>query len=154
MTSGLDSAPGVLVVAAVVAIVGAVQSIINNRAARKRQQDDWDRADVIDKRKEKAAEEVATRADERAADVAATAKIASNTAQKTLEIATTTHSLVNSKMTEVKEGTLIALELALDVIGGNIPPPEKVRALRQQIADLRAELVGRAAIQEDINRGI
>jgi hypothetical protein len=125
----------------ITALANIIQIYITGMMADKRQTNDWKRQD-----------DVIARADERAAVVSLAARRAADTAQKTLEIATTTHSLVNSQKTADKEATLIALELALDVIGGSMPTEAKIHALRQQISDLRTELTGRAATQETINK--
>jgi hypothetical protein len=150
MTSGL----GVLAIGAIMAIAAIVQTLVTGWQAAKRQSSDWARADVIDKRKEKAAEEVAKRADERAAVATDAAKNAADTAQKTLEIATTTHALVNSDFTKVKMALLTALEMAADLMRGGTPNAHKLADTLRQIDDLRSELNKRALIQDDINKGI
>jgi hypothetical protein len=139
MTSGL----GVLAIGAIMAIAAIVQTWVTGVMADRRQSADWDRQDKVIKR-----------ADERADVATVAAKSAANTAQKTLEIATTTHALVNSDFTKVKLALLTALEMAADLMRGGEPNAHSLTATMRQIEDLRAELNKRALIQDDINKGI
>jgi hypothetical protein len=139
MTSGL----GVLAIGAIMAIAAIVQTWVTGWQAARRQTADWARQDVVIKR-----------ADERADVATAAAKSAANTAQKTLEIATTTHALVNSDFTSVKMALLTALEMAADLMRGGTPGAQKLTDTLAQIEELRRELNKRALVQEDINKGI
>ena len=106
-----------------------------------------DRIRASDRRKERKEDQG------RLAEVASRAKDATVTAQRTLEIATTTHALVNSDFTKVKQALLTALEMAADLMRGGVPNAHNLADTLQQIDDLRAELNKRALIQEDINHG-
>jgi hypothetical protein len=139
MTSGL----GVLAIGAIMAIAAIVQTWVTGVMADRRQSADWDRQDKVIKR-----------ADERADVATNAAKSAANTAQRTLEIATTTHALVNSDFTKVKMALLTALEMAADLMRGGIPNADKLADTLRQIDDLRSELNKRTLIQEEINKGI
>jgi hypothetical protein len=136
MTSGL----GVLAIGAIMAIAAIVQTWVTGVMADRRQSADWDRQDKVIKR-----------ADERAAVATTAAKSAADTAQKTLEIATTTHALVNSDFTKVKMALLTALEMAADLMRGGLPNAEKLADTLRQIDDLRAELNKRVLVQDEIN---
>jgi hypothetical protein len=106
-----------------------------------------DRIRASDRRKERKEDQG------RLAEVASRAKDATVTAQRTLEIATTTHALVNSDFTKVKQALLTALEMAADLMRGGVPNAHNLADTLQQIDELRAELNKRALIQEDINKG-
>jgi hypothetical protein len=123
-----------LMTAIVTAITTVIQILVTGHLADKRQKDDWRRQDVVA---------------ERVAAVVATTEKAADTAQKTLEIATTTHALVNSDFTKVKMALLAALEL---VLHKETITPERIGETEEQIKQLHAELNKRAETLENITR--
>ena len=148
----MESSLAVLVIAAVMAGVAVVQSIINNRAATARQAADWARQD-----------DVATRADERAdivaGQVAETARLQKMQNEK---VATSTaatndkldeiHVAVNSNLMKAQVEALEAKEMLVIVMAqmvqdirdkGDVPPDdtlEYIKKTQKRTMELRSQL--------------
>ena len=111
--------------------------LITGRQAAHRQTADWKRQD-----------DVADRAAATAAASLAATRSAAATANETLKIAKTVHTLVNSNLTQVKQAELAATELSLLVMRKYIPSPDEQEVLAintatGRITALKADLASR-----------